>query len=216
MLDDAIREVAEKRAAVLPLKEAADHALAAANADGVLPSERAHLDLAAQDAAEHVRRAQAEVTAAMENVAAVAREHRNDLLVHADAIQDTARKKSATALAKLAEAEQARRSADSLADWLRVISNGKVEQFRQAHDPTGAHIAAIEDAINGPQRAKDDYDRVMEWMAANYDRVLPPLASASMFPQLLTPATVAELLGVETVTVRAAYAEHRRRRNGGG
>jgi len=210
-VDDTVQAVKRLREALLPLKEAADHAYAAAKAEDVLPSERAQLELAAADAAELVKRAEAEIADAMQAVADTAREHRHDIDAHADALRDKARKKSAAALQKLEQAERERREAESIAAWLTEVSTGQPVTFRQATDTTGAHVAAISDAITGPARQRDDYARVMEWLDANQGRLLPPLAAASMFPQLMLPSEVAQMLGVEVTTVQAAHAAWRRK-----
>lgn len=86
-----------------------------------LPSD-ADLDQAVADATEKVAAAQRLVEEATQSVAGVARANSTDVLLHADKLDDTARRKAQSALDRLVEAEANLRDAESVAGWLREIA----------------------------------------------------------------------------------------------
>src|SRR5581483_10032847 len=180
-----------------------------------LPSD-ADLDQAVADATEKVNAAQRLVQEATATVAAVAHDHRAEVLSHADKLDDQARRKAKSAYDKLVQSEAGLRDAESVAVWLRGIATGNVVQYRPVQHVAAQHLAALDERISGPERKRSDFDTAMDWLSTdgNFSRVLPPLAAASIHQDLWMPSEVAASLGIDVDTFRRAYAEMKRRNSG--
>jgi hypothetical protein len=180
-----------------------------------LPSD-ADLGQAVADAETKVAAAKRLAEEATQNVATVARDHRTDVLLHADKLDDQARRKAQAAYDRLVTAEAALRDAEALAEFLQGIASGKVIQYRPVQHVAAQHLAALDERINGAARQKDSYATATAWLSTddNFSRVLPPLAAASIHKDLWTPGEVAASLGIDVDTFRRAYAEVKRRNVG--